>query len=57
MDYTLLNSIALPIFRWWCHFDDDVYVNTELLTDLLRQYTWNEDVYLGKPSVKYKREV
>ncbi|CAL4141751.1 unnamed protein product [Meganyctiphanes norvegica] len=38
---------------WWCHFDDDNYVNTEQLVQILAQYDIDQDWYLGKPSTTY----
>lgn len=40
------------MFRWFCHFDDDNYVNVPALLDLLSKYDHKEDWYLGKPSIK-----
>ncbi|ODM89307.1 Fringe glycosyltransferase [Orchesella cincta] len=37
---------------WFCHFDDDNYVNVPALLDLLSKYDHKEDWYLGKPSLK-----
>lgn len=35
--------------RWFCHFDDDVYVNIRELVALLRNYAPSiEPVYLGR---------
>nr|XP_026694842.1 fringe isoform X1 [Ciona intestinalis] len=39
--------------RWWCHFDDDNYVNVDQLVMLLRDYDHNMDFYIGKPSLNY----
>lgn len=36
--------------RWFCHFDDDNYVNVKQLTTLLQDYNPQEDWYLGKIS-------
>ena len=33
--------------RWYCHFDDDLYVNPQALTDLLSQHDPTTDQYLG----------
>jgi len=38
--------------KWWCHFDDDNYVNINGLLTLLQSYDWQAYVYLGKLSVK-----
>jgi len=37
---------------WFCHFDDDNYVNVPRLVDLLQKYNPQEDWYLGKPSIR-----
>jgi len=36
--------------KWFCHVDDDNYVNIVALVKLLRRYPHYEDWYLGKPS-------
>ncbi|KAI1301577.1 Fringe glycosyltransferase [Halotydeus destructor] len=38
--------------KWFCHFDDDNYVNVPRLIDLLKAYNPQEDWYLGKPSIR-----
>uniref|UniRef100_A0A2C9KU68 Fringe-like glycosyltransferase domain-containing protein n=1 Tax=Biomphalaria glabrata TaxID=6526 RepID=A0A2C9KU68_BIOGL len=43
--------------RWFCHVDDDVYLNVPRLLEVLRGYSHKEDWYLGKPSLKYPLEV
>lgn len=43
---------ALPSHpRWFCHVDDDNYVNVRALLRLLGSYPHTQDVYLGKPSL------
>uniref|UniRef100_H2ZBA1 Fringe-like glycosyltransferase domain-containing protein n=1 Tax=Ciona savignyi TaxID=51511 RepID=H2ZBA1_CIOSA len=37
--------------KWWCHFDDDNYVNVPLLVKILDGFDYNEEIYLGKPSL------
>jgi len=37
--------------RWFCHVDDDTYLNVVALVKLLRQYPHYEDWYIGKPSI------
>lgn len=37
--------------RWFCHVDDDNYVNVRTLVKLLSQYPHTQDMYLGKPSL------
>ncbi|XP_017487355.1 PREDICTED: fringe glycosyltransferase-like, partial [Rhagoletis zephyria] len=36
---------------WFCHFDDDNYVNVPRLVKLLDEYSPSVDWYLGKPSI------
>ena len=36
--------------QWWCHFDDDNYVNVAALLDTLEQYEAGKPWYLGKTS-------
>ncbi|NXP44375.1 MFNG acetylglucosaminyltransferase, partial [Heliornis fulica] len=38
--------------RWFCHLDDDNYLNPWALLKLLSSYSATWDVYLGKPSLK-----
>jgi fringe protein len=40
-----------------CHFDDDTYVNIPELVELLQKYKYNEDWYLGKPSLRHPMEI
>ncbi|KAB1263110.1 Beta-1; 3-N-acetylglucosaminyltransferase lunatic fringe [Camelus dromedarius] len=37
--------------KWFCHVDDDNYVNVRALLRLLASYPHTQDVYLGKPSL------
>ncbi|XP_048408082.1 beta-1,3-N-acetylglucosaminyltransferase lunatic fringe isoform X2 [Stegostoma tigrinum] len=37
--------------KWFCHVDDDNYVNTQTLVKLLAQYPHTQDIYIGKPSL------
>jgi len=43
--------------RWFCHFDDDNYVNVPQLVKMLQDYPWQDDWYLGKPSIKAPLEI
>jgi len=43
--------------RWFCHFDDDNYVNVPALLRKLRQFDHREDWYLGKPSIPEPLEI
>uniref|UniRef100_A0A8B9I1H7 O-fucosylpeptide 3-beta-N-acetylglucosaminyltransferase n=1 Tax=Anser brachyrhynchus TaxID=132585 RepID=A0A8B9I1H7_9AVES len=36
---------------WFCHLDDDNYLNPQALLQLLSSYSATQDVYLGKPSL------
>ncbi|XP_053955564.1 fringe glycosyltransferase isoform X1 [Anastrepha ludens] len=49
-------SAELDVFlasgkKWFCHFDDDNYVNVPRLVKLLDEYSPSVDWYLGKPSI------
>uniref|UniRef100_F7CDF5 O-fucosylpeptide 3-beta-N-acetylglucosaminyltransferase n=1 Tax=Callithrix jacchus TaxID=9483 RepID=F7CDF5_CALJA len=37
--------------RWFCHVDDDNYVNPRVLLQLLRAFPLAQDVYVGRPSL------
>uniref|UniRef100_A0A673V9D5 MFNG O-fucosylpeptide 3-beta-N-acetylglucosaminyltransferase n=1 Tax=Suricata suricatta TaxID=37032 RepID=A0A673V9D5_SURSU len=37
--------------RWFCHVDDDNYVNPRALLKLLKTFPQTRDVYLGRPSL------
>ncbi|KAM7419775.1 hypothetical protein PAMA_016728 [Pampus argenteus] len=37
--------------RWFCHVDDDNYVNPEALLSLLLAFPQDGDIYVGKPSL------
>ena len=43
--------------KWWCHFDDDNYVNIPRLLSLLQNYDPMYDWYLGKTSIKHPLEI
>ena len=50
-------NVLIFSFRWFCHFDDDNYVNVQVLVNTLRNFNSQEDVYLGKPSLAKEMEV
>ena len=50
-------SFFHSIFRWFCHFDDDNYVNLPALIRTLKEYDPKEDWYLGKTSIQTPLEV
>ncbi|XP_043923958.1 beta-1,3-N-acetylglucosaminyltransferase manic fringe [Protopterus annectens] len=37
--------------RWFCHVDDDNYLNPFALLRLLTKYSHTQDLYIGKPSL------
>ncbi|XP_051573727.1 beta-1,3-N-acetylglucosaminyltransferase lunatic fringe-like [Myxocyprinus asiaticus] len=37
--------------KWFCHVDDDNYVNVRTLVKLLSNYPHTQDMYIGKPSL------
>lgn len=43
--------------RWFCHMDDDTYLNVPKLIELLQKYNHTSDWYLGKPSLKHPIEI
>ncbi|XP_026826014.1 fringe glycosyltransferase isoform X2 [Ooceraea biroi] len=43
--------------KWFCHFDDDNYVNVPRLLKVLDNYNPREDWYLGKPSIPAPLEI
>lgn len=42
--------------KWFCHVDDDNYVNLESLLRLLATFSPSQDVYLGRPSLDHPIE-
>ncbi|XP_033894828.3 beta-1,3-N-acetylglucosaminyltransferase radical fringe-like isoform X1 [Acipenser ruthenus] len=42
--------------KWFCHVDDDNYVNLASLMRLLSSYSHTQDVYLGRPSLDHPIE-
>ncbi|XP_037044532.1 fringe glycosyltransferase-like [Bradysia coprophila] len=55
-------SVELDMFlesskKWFCHFDDDNYVNVPRLVSLLNEYSPTMEWYLGKPSVASPLEI
>ncbi|CAB3363182.1 Hypothetical predicted protein [Cloeon dipterum] len=43
--------------KWFCHFDDDNYVNIPKLLSTLGKYSPQEDWYLGRPSIRTPLEI
>ncbi|XP_025219620.1 beta-1,3-N-acetylglucosaminyltransferase radical fringe isoform X2 [Theropithecus gelada] len=42
--------------KWFCHVDDDNYVNPSSLLHLLSSFSPSQDVYLGRPSLDHPIE-
>ncbi|XP_033109915.1 beta-1,3-N-acetylglucosaminyltransferase radical fringe-like [Anneissia japonica] len=42
--------------RWFCHVDDDNYLNVNQLVKLLNNYKHTDDVYLGRTSLSHPIE-
>lgn len=45
------NFFPVLLLRWFCHVDDDNYMNPEALLSLLTAFPQEDDVYVGKPSL------
>ncbi|XP_047098976.1 fringe glycosyltransferase [Schistocerca piceifrons] len=55
-------SVEFDVFlesnkRWFCHVDDDNYVNVPRLVRVLSGYNPQQDWYLGKPSIRAPLEI
>jgi fringe protein len=46
-----LNYFLATDNKWFCHFDDDQYVNIPRLVEKLREFPVDQAWYLGKPSI------
>ena len=57
MGVELDTFIQMPKKKWFCHFDDDNYVNVPKLVELISGYDAKEDWYLGKPSIKVPLQI
>ncbi|CAD7082055.1 unnamed protein product [Hermetia illucens] len=57
MHRMLLNKRKVKLHGWFCHFDDDNYVNVPRLVRLLDDYSPTVDWYLGKPSISSPLEI
>ncbi|KAF2982837.1 hypothetical protein EK904_008864 [Melospiza melodia maxima] len=42
--------------KWFCHVDDDNYVNPRTLLHLLSAFSHSQDVYVGRPSLDHPIE-
>nr|KAF6374557.1 MFNG O-fucosylpeptide 3-beta-N-acetylglucosaminyltransferase [Pipistrellus kuhlii] len=46
-----LDAFLASGLRWFCHVDDDNYVNARALLKLLKAFPQTLDVYVGRPSL------
>ena len=47
--FVIMHYIISHIFSWFCHFDDDIYVNYPHLVTLLGKYNpYKEYRYIGR---------
>ncbi|XP_062057951.1 beta-1,3-N-acetylglucosaminyltransferase manic fringe [Lepus europaeus] len=46
-----LDAFVISGRRWFCHVDDDNYVNPRALLQLLNSFPQSRDVYVGRPSL------
>ena len=44
----LIVECVFHSYQWFCHFDDDIYVNILQLNQLLQQYDPHKPYYVGK---------
>ncbi|KAI8435217.1 hypothetical protein MSG28_003573 [Choristoneura fumiferana] len=44
-------QLQISKLKWFCHFDDDNYVNVPRLLSVLQRFNYKEDWYLGRTSV------
>lgn len=51
LGFNLTCTFVLCSLRWFCHVDDDNYVNPEALLSVLSAFPQGEDIYVGKPSL------
>ncbi|XP_077314999.1 beta-1,3-N-acetylglucosaminyltransferase radical fringe [Lithobates pipiens] len=50
------DKFVLSSKKWFCHVDDDNYLNLHALLDLLSAFPHNTDVYVGRPSLDHPVE-
>ena len=46
-DILIMLLTMIYIYRWFCHFDDDEYLNTGALSKHLKSYNFSSDYYIG----------
>ncbi|XP_077107519.1 beta-1,3-N-acetylglucosaminyltransferase radical fringe [Ranitomeya variabilis] len=50
------DKFVLSSKKWFCHLDDDNYLNLRALISLLSAFPHNTDVYVGRPSLDHPVE-
>ncbi|KAM4664296.1 beta-1,3-N-acetylglucosaminyltransferase radical fringe [Discoglossus pictus] len=50
------DKFVLSAKKWFCHLDDDNYLNLKALLDLLSEFSHSTDVYVGRPSLDHPVE-
>lgn len=50
------DKFVLSSKKWFCHLDDDNYLNLRALLNLLSAFPHNTDVYVGRPSLDHPVE-
>ncbi|XP_075435836.1 LOW QUALITY PROTEIN: beta-1,3-N-acetylglucosaminyltransferase radical fringe [Ascaphus truei] len=50
------DKFVLSAKKWFCHLDDDNYLNLRALRDLLSAFSHIRDVYVGRPSLDHPIE-
>ena len=48
IEHTPFTILLCFRYQWFCHFDDDMYVNVPALGRLLRQYDPHKPYYIGR---------
>ncbi|CAF0860453.1 unnamed protein product [Brachionus calyciflorus] len=52
-----LKEFSKHASRWYCHVDDDNYLNIQLLIEILNKLDYQKDWYIGKKSLTSKMRV
>ncbi|XP_063817307.1 beta-1,3-N-acetylglucosaminyltransferase radical fringe [Pseudophryne corroboree] len=50
------DKFVMSAKKWFCHLDDDNYLNVRNLLDLLSVFPHNADIYVGRPSLDHPVE-
>ncbi|XP_040292819.1 beta-1,3-N-acetylglucosaminyltransferase radical fringe [Bufo bufo] len=51
------DKFVLSSKKWFCHLDDDNYLNLRALLNLLSAFPHNADIYVGRPSLDHPVEI